>query len=145
MLLERQNRLAEAQKAYEKVLEIDPNAAIAANNLAWRYAESGGNLDLAQQLAQTAKSQGPDNPLFSDTLGWVYYKQGLPDAAVPLIRAAIDSDPGNPQYHYHLGLTYAKQGEDSKAIATLKGALALSPTFDGADEARRVIGELSIP
>jgi hypothetical protein len=42
-------------------------------------------------------------------------------------------------------MTYAKQGEDSKAIATLKGALALSPRFEGADEARRVIGELSIP
>jgi len=145
MLLERQNKPGEARTAYEKVLAIDPQAPIAANNLAWQYAESGGNLDVALQLAQVAKSQMPNEPEFNDTLGWVYYKQDIVDQAVPLILQAVGRDPKNAQFQYHLGMAYAKQGEDSKAIATLKGALALSASFEGANEARRVIGELSIP
>lgn len=145
MLLERQNKQAESQKAYEKVLAIDPHAPIAANNLAWQYAESGGNLDLALQLAQTAKSQIPGEPAFNDTLGWVYYKQDIVDQAIPLIQQAIDREPKNAQFHYHLGMAFAKQGEDSKAIATLKKALALSENFAGAAEAKRVISELTVP
>jgi tetratricopeptide (TPR) repeat protein len=144
MLLERQNKPAEAGKAYEKVLAIDPHAPIAANNLAWQYAESGGNLDVALQLAQVAKSQMPNEPEFNDTLGWVYYKQDIVDQAIPLILQAIDRDAKNAQFHYHLGMAYAKQGEDTKAIAALKRALALNPGFAGAADAKRVLGELTL-
>jgi tetratricopeptide (TPR) repeat protein len=144
MLLERQNKMEESRKAYEKVLTIDPHAPIAANNLAWYYADSGGNLDLALQLAQTAKAQVPDEPEFNDTLGWVYYKQDILDQSIPLFLQAIDKDPTNAQFQYHLGMAYAKQGEDTKAIAALRKALALNPTFVGAGEAKRMLGELTV-
>lgn len=145
MLLERQDKLEESRKAYEKVLAIDPRAPVAANNLAWYHAESGGNLDIALQLAQTAKAQVPDEPEFNDTLGWVYYKQDVPAQAIPLFLQAIDKDPKNAQFQYHLGMAYAKQGEDTKAIAALTKALALNASFVGAGEARRVLGELTVP
>jgi len=144
ILLEKQDRQADARKAYEKILEIDPHAAIAANNLAFRYAETGGNLNVALQLAQTAHSQLPDEPEFNDTLGWVYFKQNNTDLAVQFIQHAIGRDPKNPRFHYHLGLAYAKQGEDSKAIATLKQALSLNPWFEGAAEAKRTLADLQI-
>jgi hypothetical protein len=35
MLLQVQNRTDEARARYQEVLEIDPRAAVAANNLAW--------------------------------------------------------------------------------------------------------------
>ncbi len=145
LLLEKQNKLAEARRRYERILEIDPQAAIAANNLAWLYAEAGGNLDLATDLAQRAKSQVPDQPAFNDTLGWIYYKKDLLEQAVPLFTQAIEKDGETPLYHYHLGLAYAKQGEDSRAIASLKRALTLDAKFDGAEEARRVVAELQVP
>ena len=144
ILLEKQDRQAEARKTYEKILEIDPHAAIAANNLAFRYAETAGNLDVALQLAQTAQSQLPDEPEFNDTLGWVYLKQDNTEKAVQFLQHAIDRNPKNPQFHYHLGLAYAKLGEDSRAIASLKQALALNPRFDGAAEAKRALSDLEI-
>jgi tetratricopeptide (TPR) repeat protein len=144
LLFEKEERPADARKAYEKILEIDPKAAIAANNLAFHYAETGGNLDVALQLAQTAQSQVPNEPEFNDTVGWVYYKQDNTDLAVRFFRRAIDRDAKNPQFHYHLGLAHAKQGEDSKAIAAMKQALALNPTFDHAADAKKALSELQI-
>ena len=65
----------QANEQYQKALAINPNSALAANNLAWNYVEYGGNLDVALALAQTAKAQLPDIPGIADTLGWIYYKK----------------------------------------------------------------------
>ena len=41
LLLHAQGKPADAVRHYEKALEANPNAATAANNLAWLYAENG--------------------------------------------------------------------------------------------------------
>ena len=66
---------------------------MAANNLAYIYAEEGGNLDIALNLAQTAKQVAPDNPNFTDTLGFVLLKKGLASAAIPEFQAAVNKSP----------------------------------------------------
>ena len=144
LVLEKLNRAQDAQRAYEKVLELDRHAAIAANNLAWMLAEGGGNLDQATELAQTAKSQAPDQPSFNDTLGWIFYKKNLAEQSVPLFQQALEKDPENALTHFHLGMAYAKLGEDSKAIAALKRALALDPQLSTAAEARRTLADLQV-
>src|SRR5262249_20643882 len=71
VLLLLQNRSDEAAARFEKALAIDAQAPVAANNLAWLYAERNEKLDVALQLAQTAKSRLPNNDAVDDTLGWV--------------------------------------------------------------------------
>ena len=142
VLYEMQNNKEEARKRYERIIETHPRAAIAANNLAWAYAEKGENLDVALQLAQTAKSQLPDIPQVNDTLGWVYYRKGLPDLAIPPLELSVKKDPKNAQYHYHLGLAYLKAGKRDKARESLEAALKLQPDFQGADEARSALASL---
>lgn len=142
ILLELRNKRPEAAKWYEQALRIDKQAAIAANNLAMIYADTGGNLDMAGQLAQTAKQQLPNNPAVSDTLGWIYYKRGLAALAVPALREAVGLEPQNPVYHYHLGLAYAKTGDKKQARTSLEQALKISPTFEGAEDARQVLRTL---
>jgi tetratricopeptide (TPR) repeat protein len=137
-----QNRRADAQRVFEQVLSIDPKASVAANNLAWIYAETGGNLDVALQLAQTARSALPDSSEVSDTLGWIYLKKGLYPLAVKTLRQAVEQTPTNPVFHYHLGLAYAKSGEPARAKTALQTALRLRPDFQGADEAKRTLGSL---
>jgi tetratricopeptide (TPR) repeat protein len=141
-ILEMQNKHEEARKEYEKVLEIDPQAAVAANNLAWAYADSGANLDVALQLAQTAKAKLPNNADVSDTLGWIYYKKGLASLAITAFKDGVTQDRSNPLIHYHLGLAYAKNGNRPEAQRSLEQALKLDPRFAGADEAKRVLGTL---
>ena len=143
MILQMQGNAAEAQKRYEKVLEIDPRAPVAANNLAWMYSEAkGGNLDMALQLAQTAKAKLPDAPEVNDTLGWIYYKKDLASLAVPPLQLAAEKDPKNPTYQFHLGMALAKAGKPDKAKTALEAALKLAPTSPNADEARKTLASL---
>ena len=143
LILEAQNKRAEAQKRYEVIVAQGGRAPVAANNLAWIYAESGGNLDTALELAQAAKSQIPASPEISDTLGWIYYKKGLPLLAIPQLEESVAKNPKNASYQFHLGLAYAKAGQFAKARAALEQALQLSPTFEGADLARKTLSEIT--
>ena len=140
VLLEIENKRDEARKRYEQVLALDSRSPVAANNLAWIYAETGGNLDLALQLAQTAKEQLPDTPEVDDTIGWIYYKKGIQTLAIASFRASVDKDPKNATYQTHLGLAYAKNGDMLKARETLGNALKADPNAHGADEARKILG-----
>jgi tetratricopeptide (TPR) repeat protein len=142
MIYELQNNKVEAKRWYEKAIAIDSNAPVASNNLAWLTAEEGGNLDVAMQLAQSAKSRLPDSPQVDDTLGWVYYKKDLATLAISSFQASIQKDPKNPVYHYHLGLAYAKIGYREKAREALNQALSLNPKFEGASEAQKALAAL---
>ena len=102
-------------------------------------AEQGGNLELALQHAQAAKSQLPDNPAVNDTLGWVYYKRGLPHLAISPLEASVSSDPKNAEYQLHLGLTYVKAGQMARGRTALETALKLNPNVAHAGEARRAL------
>ena len=135
-ILEQQQKPADAVKQYERALALEPQMPLAANNLAWAYAKEG-RLDMALQLAQTAKARAPESPYVSDTLGWIYYQKGLVGPAVDALEAAVKQAPENSSIHYHLGLTYAKQGDKKKARQSLEQALKLNPKFDEAEDAKR--------
>ena len=94
ILLQAEGRIADARQRYEKVLQIDRRAPVAANNLAWIYAESGQNLGVALELAQTAKAAMPRVAAVNDTLGYVYLKRDVPTLAVPPLREAVDGRTG---------------------------------------------------
>lgn len=142
MILQLQNKAADAQKRYEAIVTAHPTATVAANNLAWMYAEQGTNLDVALQLAQAALAQSPASPEISDTLGWVYYKKGLADLAIPPLEESVAKDPRNAAYRLHLGLAYAKAGKDAKARESLEMALRQNPRVEGADLAKQAIASL---
>ncbi len=76
MILEAQGKTTAAQERFERVMQLDPAAPVAANNLAWIYAQAGANLDRALDLAQTARRALPKTPQVSDTLGVIFYKKG---------------------------------------------------------------------
>ena len=142
MLLQSQHKTAEAEKRYVRALELNPRAAVAANNLAWLYTEGGGNLDVALQLAQVAKEQLPEQSDVNDTLGWVYYNKGLSQLAIGPMSLAIERDPTNPSYRYHLGLAHMKNGDLDLAREALESALKLSADFEGASDARKILAGL---
>jgi Flp pilus assembly protein TadD len=142
ILDEMTGRSAEAEKAYEKALDVDPQAAVASNNLAWLYATTGRNLDVALQLAQTAKSRLPDEPNVSDTLGWIYLKKNLLTQALPALQESVRHVPTNPEFQFHLGIAHARAGHVEAAREALRQALKLNSTFNGADEARRTLSAL---
>jgi tetratricopeptide (TPR) repeat protein len=126
----------EAIVHYEKAIELNPELAAAKNNLAFWLAERGTDLDRALDLAQEAKAvlaKNPrTNPAAADTLGWVFYKKRLPDAAVNYLREAVGGfDPAypqdrqtRPQVRHHLALALAALGEKQEAAQEWKLALS---------------------
>ncbi len=145
MILERQGRRDLARKQYEEVLAIDARAGTAGNNLAWLLADSGEDLDRALGLAQDAVEASPDTPQIIDTLGWVYYKKGLPALAIPQFQKAIAREGNNGWYHYHLGLAYLQAGDVTKGRAALDQALRYGTDNDTGNEIRRRLSELGAP
>jgi Flp pilus assembly protein TadD len=142
LIYEMQQRTDDARQAFEQVLSLDPNASVAANNLAWIYAENGGNLDVALQLAKTAQAALPNSAETSDTLGWVYLKKEIYGLSIATFRRAVEVAPTNPKFQYHLGLAYARSGDKDRAKTTLQTALGLKSDFDGAQDAKRVLAGL---
>jgi tetratricopeptide (TPR) repeat protein len=142
MVHDQQGDHEQARAAYEKVLEINPNIAAAANNLAWTYAEHGGNLDVALTLAQKAKEANPDDPRIADTLGWIYYKKQLYTKAISEFKESAEQLPNDPVVHYHLGMAYFQNGDQTQAEVALQRALELQGNFDGADQAKQILTSL---
>ena len=142
MLLDQQGQREEAKKVYAAAVTGSANAPIAANNLAFIYAEQGINLDEALQLATAAKQRLPNDANVDDTIGWIYYKKGLFDLAIKPFEESLKKRPDSPEVLFHLGLTHAQLGQKAKAREALERALRLDPKVGG-DEARRVLASLS--
>ena len=154
MLEDARKNYDDAADNYRKALLQDQNSAIAANNLAWLYAEQGkGNLDEAVRLAQSVVQRNPTIAGFADTLGWVYYKKGLFAAATEQLRKAVSLDEAaarksntspSATYHYHLGSALASKGDKAAAKHEIEQALRLGEKapFAEADEARKSLSTL---
>jgi tetratricopeptide (TPR) repeat protein len=132
-----QNRIPEAQQAFERALKADPRAAVAANNLAWIYAENGDSLDAALRLAEMANTALPNQAEVSDTLGWVYFKRGQLPLAVSALQHGLELDPTNATTLYHLALAHEKSGNQIEARRLLERYLTLDPGSDRGGDVRR--------
>ena len=142
VILEAQGKRDEARKSYEETIAAVKDAPVVANNLAVIYAEQGTNLDMALQLAQTAKQGLPENPDVDDTLGWIYYKKDMANLAIRPLEESLKRRPDHPEVLYHLGLAYAKLGNEAKARESLERALKINPSFPGSDVARQTLASV---
>jgi Tfp pilus assembly protein PilF len=132
---------ARARASFEKALAGNQNLAEAKNGLAYLLASEGGDLDRALTLAQEAQRALPNSAEVTDTLGFVYLKKGLGDAAIDRFRYAIELTPSGtqtpPALWYHLGLALGASGKSKEAADAYEKALAASSGFPEADAARR--------
>jgi putative PEP-CTERM system TPR-repeat lipoprotein len=135
MIAELQGRRQDAEKHYRKALDLDANAYVAANNLAWLYADAGQNLDQALQLAKRASDAIAGSGETYDTLGWVHYKRQLSSLAIAAFEKSIATDPKNPAFRYHLGLALAQNGDKQKARESFQEALKLRANYPDAQKA----------
>jgi tetratricopeptide (TPR) repeat protein len=138
--LERKKDEKGAMNNYRKVLDLDENNYVAANNLAWLMGENEINLEEALSLARNARKLNPNNPEIADTLGWIYYKLKNYTLAVDQFTFGINNRQQSTAEHYHrLGLALHAKGDHAPARQTLRKALDLDASYPGADEARRIL------
>ena len=129
-----------ALKMYEEALTRSPDHVAAMNNIALLIADHGYDMGRAAELASRLYTRYPKEPAVADTMGWVLFKQGKLDQALPLLQFAAASVPDNPAHRYHYGAALLKAGQSSAGRQELETALKLSGNFDGADKARALLG-----
>lgn len=134
----RAGRFNEAATAYKAVLKVQPQNAQALNSLANAQLKLGD--PAALQTAQTAQKMAPQNPLIVDTLGWVLFQQGQIEQALPLLRDARLRAPDNPEIRFHLAKVLLANGRKTEAMEEAREALRISDNFDGAADARLMLG-----
>jgi tetratricopeptide (TPR) repeat protein len=133
MLYDTKQSFDNAETNYRKALELNPDNAIAINNLSWNIAANEkGNLDEALTLMQNLSQKNPTAAGYHDTLGWVYFKKGLFTPAVESLKkaAAIDAADAakngrnpNPAYRLRLGTALASAGDKPSAKKEVEIAL----------------------
>ena len=136
-----------AKSYYQKALDLRPDNPLASNNLAYVMLESGGNVDVALSLAQTARRGMPDSPNAADTLGWAFYQKGAYQSAIDLFQEALrlgekNKAPEDPTVHYHIGLAYEKASQPALARQHLERVLKLSPNYSSAADVKKILSQL---
>jgi len=124
------NRLDEARKTFERMLESAPDNVAALNNLAWVEARQG-DPDQALKHARRAAELAPEDGAVKDTLGVVHLARGEVALALAVLREAAKALPDNAEIQFHLAQALARSGERdearrilSRVLATQEGAFA---------------------
>lgn len=123
---ERSGDYSEAEKQFEKCLQLAPDFTEAMNYLGYMWAERGTNLDRAKELIEKAVKAEPKNAAYLDSLGWVFFKQGHADQALPYILDAVRfSEEPDATLQDHLGDVYSALGQGDKAREAWQKSLAI--------------------
>jgi Flp pilus assembly protein TadD len=142
LVLEAAERWTEARQVYEVVIKLDPNNAVALNNLAYLLSEHGGDLNDALTKAQRAKQLLPGLSEVSDTLGWIYLKKNLTDNAIDIFKDLVTKVPSSAIFRYHLGMAYSQKGDKTRALKELQDALKFNPTKEDRERIQQLITRL---
>lgn len=118
------NDIRSAIENYERAVHGGEKSGVAANNLAWLYAQQGTNLNRALDLAQTANSLLPHDPAVLDTLGVVHLRLREYSEAIKALESAKQLAARNSsgtelvtQIRQHLAEAYLRAGNTGAATA----------------------------
>lgn len=140
--LERAGRIADSEKAFQRLLELEPNHPATLNYLGYMWADRGVNLDKAAAMLEKAVAAEPENGAYLDSLGWVYFRLGKLDLAKTYLGKAADVVPDDPTIQEHLGDLHLKLGDRKQALDHYRAALDRDPEPKEEQTIRGKIAEL---
>ncbi len=133
-LYHRQGRLEASRKAFQAMLEVDPDDIIALNNLAWLLKEQ--NPAQALVYARKAVQVAPDLPAAWDTLGVILLAQDKPQEALTSLRQGLEKVPEDTALRYHLAQALIAVGKQAEAKAVLTELLSMARDFPEREDAQ---------
>ena len=123
---ERKGDYEQAEKYFEKCLQLAPDSPETLNYLGYMWAERGVKLQRARELIEKAVKAEPKNAAYLDSLAWVLYKLGQPKAALPHMLQAVElSEEADPTLYDHLGDIYAALKEPDKAVEAWRKSVSV--------------------
>jgi superkiller protein 3 len=115
---------SEAERIFRRVIELNPNDAVAYNNL-------GNALYLQKKLDETiaalrkAIELDPNYAPAYNGLGHALRNQGKLDEAISAFQKALELDPNEARAYYGLGIVLRKQGKLDEAFARARVCISL--------------------
>jgi tetratricopeptide (TPR) repeat protein len=91
---EEKGDIAQALRELKRVLRARPDDPAALNAYGYTLADHNRELAHARALIERAHAAAPKNAAIQDSLGWVLYRQGHPEEALPYLGAAYADDRG---------------------------------------------------
>src|SRR5438477_1744608 len=137
LVYERMKDFPKARDAYEKLLSTQPNFVPALNNVAYLYTEHLNNLEKAYDLARKARELLGQDASVGDTFGWVLYKRGDYQQALPVLQESAGKAIDNPEMQFHLGMAAHMMGKTDLARVALRKAAGATKDFADKEESKR--------
>lgn len=128
---------AVSEKLYASVIKMQPNNAVAYNNLAWVTAKLGK--EGAIVLAEKANTLAPNQPAFMDTLAVLLSDKGDYAKAVELQNKVVGLQPENPLFKLNLAKIHLKGGKKDLAKKELDELAKLGDKFGGQAEVSELL------
>ncbi len=125
---------------YRKLISDNPKNVFALNNLAIALERDGkaGALELAQK----AHSLASDNPLVTETLGWMLVRTGQASKGLKFLREAQLKIPESPEIRLHIAQALVDMGQIKEARSELKLLFDSDPQFDGIEDATLLLKQI---
>jgi Tfp pilus assembly protein PilF len=123
----------EAEKAYEKAMDLDPKSGDLRNNLACVYIQQDRGLGKAQDLVIEAMELTPDHrPYYLDTLGVIQLKLGKVREAIASLLSATETIPRDQpdllaEAYQHLADAYRAADDIAAADNVLERQRQMKP------------------
>lgn len=120
LVLHARGKESDAIATMDQIIALNGKHSDALNYVAYALAETGGDLERAEQLARQALTIRSADGYYLDTLGYVQFKRGkIADAEETLSRAvsATGEDPVIVEHYVEVLLA---QGKQQKAVGILK-------------------------
>jgi uncharacterized protein (TIGR03790 family) len=120
---------------YRAIVAVDPNDAVALNNLAYALAVRKGQPAGAVEYAERAyRLTGGRSVEIADTLAWVQHLVGRDREALQLLEQVVMAAPAGAEYRLHLAVVYAALGRLAEASTELREAVRLAPELEKSAE-----------
>lgn len=143
MLYQAKQRWPEARAAYLAATKLDPNLAVAYNNLAWMTAELAQDLNDGLRWGKRAVELAPKQPEFRDTLAWVYRARKEMGLALSTLQQAVKMKPPIAAIQAHLGMVYEENNRPQQALAAYQQAVKLGQSSPEVEHAKQRIKALT--
>ncbi|MCB2102705.1 MAG: PEP-CTERM system TPR-repeat protein PrsT [Rhodobacterales bacterium] len=135
------DRMADAERHFAKLVELEPKSWSARNNLAWVLMKQGA-YERARSEAEQSLELSRNNPDVMDTLALILMASGDTGRAVDLLRTAARARPDSPTIHYHYAKALAQNGDPDEAKAVLGKVLTDNTAFGERKDAEALLKEL---
>ena len=117
-----------AEADLKTALEYRPDNPQVLNFLAYSWADKNMHLEQSREMLARALARAPNDAYITDSMGWVFYRQGQYAEATVLLEHAVSLKPYDPVLNDHLGDVYAKTGR------TLESRYQWQRALDHADK-----------